>query len=77
MSRRSQMFAEGVQKFSWQLSTFRDSDGRERHKATCLNYPQIVGIGDSEQAALSKGKEAITVAAEKAELGTDPRPSGA
>lgn len=74
MSRRSSAFAEGVQKFSWKLERFTGQDGRERHRAVCLNYPQITGLGDNEQAALSKGKEAIRDASLKAELGTDPLP---
>lgn len=69
MSRRSQMFAEGVQKFSWALK--KATDGT--YEAHCLNYPTIVGKGDDEQRALIDGRTKITEAAEKAELGTTPR----
>ena len=69
MSRRSQAFAEGVQKFSWNIS--QQPDGT--YKATCINFPHITGTGPSEQFALVKGQEAIDTASRKAELGTDQR----
>lgn len=73
MSRRSHAFAEGVQKFSWNLERFVDSDGRERCKATCSNFPHISAIAENEQAALSKAKQQVIEAGQKAELGTDPK----
>lgn len=69
MSRRSQVFAEGIQKFSWQIA--KQPDGT--YHATCLNFPHIVGKGPSEQFALVKGQEAVDTAARKAELGTDAK----
>lgn len=69
MSRRSQAFAEGVQKFSWDIA--QQPDGT--YKATCINFPHIVGTGPSEQFALVKGQELIDTASRKAELGTDQR----
>ena len=69
MSRRSQAFAEGVQKFSWEINKLPDGN----YRATCINFPHIVGTGPSEQFALVKGQEAIDTASRKAELGTDAR----
>ena len=69
MSRRSQQFAEGIQKFSWVIA--KQPDGS--FKATCQNFPHISGSGPSEQFALIKGQEAIDTAARKADLGTDPK----
>lgn len=69
MSRRSQMFSEGVQKFS--LDVNRTPSGG--YKATCRNYPHISAEGPNEQSAIAKCKEQLTIASEKAELGTDPR----
>ena len=69
MSRRSQAFAEGVQKFSWEINKLPDGN----YRATCINFPHIKGEGPSEQFALVKGQEAIDTASRKAELGTDAR----
>ena len=66
MSRRSHAFAEGVQKFAWQIAELPNGTFR----ATCLSFPHIVGEGPSEQFALTKGKEAIDLASRKSELGT-------
>ena len=69
MSRRSQAFAEGVQKFTWNIEELTNGN----YRATCVNYPHIQGEGPTEQFALTKGKEAIDTASRKAELGTDAR----
>ena len=66
MSRRSHIFAEGPQKFSWRIEQLANGD----YRATCQNYPHIQGEGPSEQFALIKGKEAIDIAARKDELGS-------
>lgn len=71
MSRKSSIFAEGPQKFTWSLTKFTDASGRERYKAQSQNYPKIFGLGDDEQTALRAGQQAITKASETAELGTD------
>jgi len=66
MSRRSQAFATGPQKFSWQLSSFEDGDGRVRVMCESRNYPGIKGIGEDEQHAIRAAQVAIATAAEKA-----------
>lgn len=68
MSRRSQAMAEGTQKFTWSI---HEVEGR--YRARCENHPGIEGWGQSEQVALNDAREKITVASEKADLGTDPR----
>lgn len=64
MSRKSQAFAEGVQKFSWALEKLPEGG----YQCTCRNHPAIVGTGETEQAAMRAATVAIRDAAEKADL---------
>ena len=68
MSRKSQAFAEGTQKFSWKMESFADESGRVRVKCVCRNHPSIIGIGDDEQTAMRAAQKAITIAAEDVKL---------
>lgn len=65
MSRRSQAFAEGVQKFSWRVE--RVTDGR--YKAESESHPGIVAFGDTEQQAMTAAKDKIYDEVTKATLG--------
>lgn len=64
MSRRSQAFAEGTQKFTWSVA--RQDDGT--YLATCMNHPAIMGRGPTEQFAMTAATKAITEAAETCDL---------
>lgn len=65
MSRRSHIFAEGTQKFTWRVE--RIADGR--FKAESESHPGIHAFGDSEQQAMTAAKDKIYEEATKGTLG--------
>ena len=66
MSRKSQSFAQGQSKFTWEINKVDTEEGR--FKATCINYPQVVGFGDSEGEAMRNANSAMETAVDKAEI---------
>lgn len=66
MSRSSQSFAQGQPKFSWEINKVDAEEGKFR--AVCLNHPQIVGFGKSEQEAMLNAREAMETAVDRAEI---------
>jgi hypothetical protein len=61
MSRRTQKFTWTVRKVA------------AGYECQCENLPGVKGVGPTEQWAINDAREKVTVAAEKAEIGTDPR----
>lgn len=72
MSRRSQAFAAGTQKFSWRVEEIRERDAAApgRFKATCKTSPDIFAFGETEQGALGAAQRKLDTAIETAAIDT-------